>query len=248
MEELIEEVLDSEIVYSFKELWMVGLAGAALGGGVGYFIGVKRMKMKFEELVTEEVESVKQYYADKDKFVGEAAPKPYSSPAEAVSVLIPDEEYVELTEAYAPPEKMVEIMHNDDAPDIEFDFDAEVANRESGNPYVITRDEFYNAESGFDQSTLTFYSGDSILSDDDDEHIPMIDELLGEDNIVQFGYGSGDPDTVFIRNPKLEMEFEVLLNQGKYAHIVLGLEHSDGGGFRNNRHNAGPPKFRGDSG
>jgi hypothetical protein len=127
--------------------------------------------------------------------------------------------------------------------DENFDLDEEMKNRTPDEPYVISQEEFLLNETGYSQDTVTYYAGDGALADEADQEIPMIDPILGEENLERFGHGSGDSRTVFIRNERLSTDFEVIMSDGKYAHEVLGLEHSDGG-FQSMRQSNRHPKFR----
>jgi hypothetical protein len=107
--------------------------------------------------------------------------------------------------------------NNDD----DWDMEAELERRTDEAPYILHVEEFVNDELGFSQSTLTYYEGDDILTDEKD--VPIYDKtnVVGD---LRFGYGSGDPNVVYIRCPKLRAEFEVLRDQGSYAFEVLGVD------------------------
>lgn len=110
----------------------------------------------------------------------------------------------------------------------DFDYKEELKHRGEVEPYIISHDEFMEGESENTQVTLTYYEGDEVLTDEKDQPIPDVDETVGEDNIQRFGYGSKDPKIVYIRNPRLDIDFEVVQSQGKYTEEVLGfIQHSD---------------------
>lgn len=102
----------------------------------------------------------------------------------------------------------------------EWDYKAEIETRDKSAPYIIHVDEYMADEMGFDsQSTLTWYEGDQILCDSQDRIIYNYNEVVGE---LRFGHGSNDPNVVFIRNERLQAEYEVLRDSGSYQEIVLG--------------------------
>ena len=116
-----------------------------------------------------------------------------------------------------------------------WDYDEEIARRSPGAPYIIHHDEFFEGEKDYLQSSLVYYEGDDVLSDERDKHIDDVEGTIGSDNL-RFGHGSRDNNIVYIRNDRLEMDFEVMRSFGKYSQEVLGfIEHSD---------NRGPRKFR----
>jgi hypothetical protein len=45
-------------------------------------------------------------------------------------------------------------------------------------------------------------------------------EIVGQN--LRFGHGSKDPNVVYIRNPRLEMEMEILRDPSSYEKEVLG--------------------------
>jgi hypothetical protein len=79
------------------------------------------------------------------------------------------------------------------------------------------------------------------LTDEVDTIVPDVDATVGVENMLRFGHGSGDPNVVYIRNPKLEADFEVTRSAGKYAKEVLGYD--DGEHLQHSRGRE-PRKFR----
>jgi hypothetical protein len=108
----------------------------------------------------------------------------------------------------------------------DWDYEAELASRTKTAPYVIHKDEFFSGESGYNQLTFTYYSGDDILVDEQKipEPIYRHDRVVGE---LKFGHGSGDRNVVYIRNDDLATEYEVIKSEGKYSVEVMGLEDPD---------------------
>jgi len=104
----------------------------------------------------------------------------------------------------------------------EWTYAAEIKKRDPSEPYIIHRDEFYSEEKGYSQHTLTYYAGDNIMNNDEEES-PMYnhDGITGP---LRFGHGSDDPNVVYIRNDKRKVEYEILYDPGLYSEEVLGLE------------------------
>jgi len=95
-------------------------------------------------------------------------------------------------------------------------------------PFVISREKYsWDEEEGddYEKITLTYYPRDRILLDDEDEVVDDIGSLVGWRNLSQFGGESGDPDVVFVRNPKLQTDFEVVRNTENQppAHVRFGM-------------------------
>jgi hypothetical protein len=105
--------------------------------------------------------------------------------------------------------------------DENWDYEEEKRNRDSLAPYVIHTDEFFSNEMDFVQHTWTYYEGDDVMIDEEDVVVYNHEQKLGE---LKFGHGSGDPNSVYIRNEKMKMEMEVLREEGLYSIEVMGLE------------------------
>lgn len=103
-----------------------------------------------------------------------------------------------------------------------WDYNAELNAREGQTIYILTHSEFFGEEmEGYTQGTLTYYKGDDMLTDELGVPIVPYRKLVGR--CLNFGHGSGDPEIVFIRNETEKMEWEVILNEGRYEEEVLGL-------------------------
>jgi hypothetical protein len=124
--------------------------------------------------------------------------------------------------------------------DDEWDYDEEVKNRSSDQPYVLHKDEFYENELDYSQSSLTYYAGDDILVDEDDKPIYNHTSIVGP---MRFGHGSGDPNVFHIRNDKMHAEYEIIRDPGMYSREVLGLEIEDNQRAQDLRHSHQVPRF-----
>ena len=219
--------------------------GLGIGGFIAYKVAVKRTQARYELIVTEEVEAAKHFYARINK-------NEYPTPESAVQALVPEDVSAAVNSyqgrqkvAYNRPDTLVEevvetveitknVFTSGDSsewaaePD-GWDYDTEMANRQEfpDKPYVIKSEEFLSNEENHEQVTLTFYRGDDTLTDEREDPIDNQSYTVGEDNLDKFGYGSGDENIVYIRNLKLGMDFEIILNKGKYHEEVLGMHPSD---------------------
>lgn len=109
--------------------------------------------------------------------------------------------------------------------DPNWDYEAELQNRDPQHPYVIHRDEFFNDEFGIQEisspQTYTYYKGDQVLVDERDVPIPDAEERVGP---LLFGHGSGDSAIFYVRNERLSEEYEIVEDDGYYQVTVLGEE------------------------
>lgn len=89
-----------------------------------------------------------------------------------------------------------------------------------GEIYSITTDEYMENESGYLQSTLT-YCGDGGVLDEDHDLVIDHSTLIG-DAMPPFGENSGEPHVVYLRNAKIQREFEVIHDPDARAVASLG--------------------------
>lgn len=81
-------------------------------------------------------------------------------------------------------------------------------------PYVISPEEF--GEYGYETVSLTYYA-DGVLTDDNDEPIDDINEIIGIESLNHFG--EYEDDIVYVRNDARKSDYEVLKDLNNYAYI-----------------------------
>lgn len=82
-------------------------------------------------------------------------------------------------------------------------------------PYVISPEEFGDYED-YERISLTYYT-DEVLTDENDEIVDNIDEVVGSDSLNHFG--EYEDDSVFVRNDRLKCDYEILLDHRKYRDL-----------------------------
>lgn len=219
-----------------RPLVIVGVVALNVGVGLGYILGKRKAEVHVDPQLAfnfnvDELEELRNRAHNPTPPVTRPRPeKVIKSPV--VAQIATGEEFVEekIKELVVGPVK-VEILDEElvtksifDNPNDAWDYDEEVKNRSEDKPYIIHKDEFYGEESGFTQTTLTYYAGDNILCDEDDKPVYNHSQVTGP---LLFGHGSGDPNVVHIRNDQRKAEYEILLDPGLYSVDVLGLEIED---------------------
>lgn len=224
------------------------VASASVAAGVSYVLTKRALDKKWSEILDEEVANTKAHYAKLYKSEEYSDPIKLAEvyEEESASDYIQDsvekmihelkytssEETQDEIETIRDVEKQIEVQESitknifdnkDPVEDDDFDVEYEKEHvRDSSSPYIISHDEFFEAEMDYEQTTLTYYEGDDVLTDDKDQPIRDLDRIVGEDNI-QFGRGSKDKNVVYIRNEKLMSDFEVTRSFGSYTEEVLGF-------------------------
>ena len=99
---------------------------------------------------------------------------------------------------------------------------------DENTPFVIPVQAYMDNEELFEQYVLTYYVGDkTLVFEDSDTVVEDIDQTVGFHNLHNFGVESGNDDTVYVRNPKKETEYEILRDEGKYSEDALGIDTWD---------------------
>lgn len=172
-------------------------AGAAIGSVVTW----KLVKDKYARLAREEVEEMREYYSrvthpDKDSEEPEAE-------KETVIEKVPEFTEQERID-YA---NLANVYNNN--------------NQEGGpatvqKPEVIPPSEF--GEFGYPTVSLTLYA-DGVLEDEYFDVIPPeeIDNMIGLESLEHFG--EYEDDSVFVRNDRLETDYEILKDSRNYADV-----------------------------
>lgn len=228
---------------------IAGVAAASLtiGAASGYFFAKKQMKAEYEEQISKEIKEAKAFYK---AFYADLSKQKYQTPTEAAEALIPEHTVQEAAEAMRryqatdtgtifgeqaiPDAEIVE----DESVEVEVEerniFDngdqlkIDRQNRDTSKPYVVDEHEWLSTPEGFEEVSLTYYSGDGVLGDDQDEPVENVDELIGNMNLMMFGASDpANPHILLVRNEKKKLDLEITWSDGKFAHEVLGFEHSD---------------------
>ena len=194
----------------------INVLAFAAGAVVGSAVTWKVMQAKYEKIVQEEIESIKEAFADR-QVNDDVAGEDESSEDEEESQQVNWDELEDLD-----PDELEE-------PDDEYDFDAyreavkPYTTTKGGaeimaeRPYVISPDDFGELD-GYRQISLTYYA-DGVLEDEDLNILTKddIDELIGERAL--FTFGEYEDDSVFVRNEQLQVDFEILKDYRSYSNI-----------------------------
>lgn len=195
--------------------------GAAIGSTVAWFIA----KTKYEQIVQEEIDSVKNEYNRLSKLV-----------RNKFGTVTHDDEELNIKYEFEDNESDYNRDLTEDEQDvIEYhklagkyhsscDTDGNYENDEEGDagdedeaqyingPYVICPEDFANNPPGFNAQPLDYFA-DGILADSWGVQLD-IDETIGEDAINHFGEYADD--IVYVRNERKELDYEVIKDPRTY--------------------------------
>jgi hypothetical protein len=209
---------------------VTAVVSLAAGLSAGYLFAKHQLRTAFDQQLKEEIQQTKEFYArlyKKDEF---------ETPEEAVEALVPEaadalRKYQGISPAPSVSEEhrkqaqetLRNIFKTKEKTDTTIP-EKEKQQRTEEAPFILEKDEFDEGELEYTQSTLTYYAGDGILTDARDDIIEEVDKTIGDNNVERFGYGSGDPNVLYVRNDVLEIDFEVLRHEGTYKKHVAGLD------------------------
>lgn len=215
----------------------------AAGVGAGY-LGTRRyLENSYAQMADDEIAAARQFYNHMRK-------ESYPTPGDALKDLHPEvEEAAEALIAYDSVATKGEVTVNDVVLDEQnrvvlkeekvnvfennSDYDAlkalDIGSRRKGYPYVITLKEYQDNVVDHRQVAVTYYGGDNVVADDDDNVMHSVNKILGNENLTKWGVGSEDETVVLIRNEGNRTDYEVTYSQGHYDREVLNasLEHSE---------------------
>lgn len=106
------------------------------------------------------------------------------------------------------------------------------AYKTSDKPYIISADAFngddtINYREEYEHVSLDYFEGDDKLTLSDSEKLVECPEnVIGIDYKLHFGDSKlgCDEDCVYIRNDRLQTDYEIIRDKGSYSQLVLGIE------------------------
>lgn len=97
---------------------------------------------------------------------------------------------------------------------------ADAIDEENVEIMAITTDEFMYNENGWPQASISYFADGGVL-DDSGEVVVDWETMIGN-TVPPFGMLSGEPHIVYLRNTKLQREFEVVRDDANAADILSG--------------------------
>lgn len=161
------------------------------GMTVGALMMWRFVKNKYEQIAQEEIDSVKKVFEKKKEVEGEEIQdiSDYKSKVDKMG-------YTENSENE---EQRIE----------------EGENILMEKPYTISPEEFGQFDD-YEAISLIYYA-DNILTDDNNDLVDNVDDIVGFDSLNHFG--EYEEDSVFVRNDRLKCDYEILLDKREYADV-----------------------------
>lgn len=205
-------------------------------GALGAWLIVKDY---YKKQTKEEIQAVREYY----KGVV-AANESYERDLREYEAQVRDLDYAKAEETREPEEDLEELRVIGEVTEIEEDeggitvngrlYDADEpgeedarTKRDTSRPYIISAEEYDENHYGHHQTELTYWEEDGVLTEPNEMIVTDTDGTVGDDNLNSFGDDPSDPDVIYVRNEKRDIDFEITRDRRSYEETVVGFKHSE---------------------
>lgn len=180
---------------------LINIGVFVTGTALGVLSTQRYFKAKYKKIADEDVRSVKDMYKKTTGLDSEVL-KYIENDIKAVQALQDDYERIIGEAGYRAESENIEERKEE---------------KDVSKPYVISPDEFDDLlDEDYTIESLTYYA-DGILTDNMDNIVDDIDEIIGRDSLEHFG--EYEEDTVYVRNDEKKCAYEVCLDDARYADL-----------------------------
>lgn len=229
------------------------IAGGSLllGSLLGYILTKRSVESRYETIIQEEIDDVKQHYKkinervsiedeqsveskDKDREEDFRRKNPWGN-IEDYEKILGDLTYgsISIEDEYhlydilgEDKDEIPPIVKDDGDPDMDPLWRDMVSKRSEDKPYIISADEYMMEKEEYDKLTLAYFQGDDVLCDDQDTPLDEAKDVVGSEALSNFGLYSKDENIVYVRNDRLMSDFEIMKDERKFSVVILGSEES----------------------
>lgn len=178
-----------------------------IGAGTGSFLTWKVTKDYYAHLNEEEIESVKEAFKSQEQ-----QETPITKEETETSQLdASDSLNKEMFKTYS---KISQTNYGNFSKE---KYNAEEMGDACMNDQKIIRPEEFGEFDDYDTIEFTFYADDNLI-DENGDVVMDIENTIGYDALTKFGLY--EPDTVYVRNERLQTDYIILLDQRNYADIM----------------------------
>lgn len=188
----------------------------AAGVGVGAIAAIVLTKRKYELMVQEELDSIKKAFSvNKKEYEKTINESEEDEALHTENEMKEKPSLIEYAKKISEEEKYTN--YSNISEETETTESTEEPSSDTDKPYVIEPDDFDTID-GYSTVSLTWYDGDNFLADDNDEVIVDVEDIIGFEALNHFG--EYEDDCVFVRNDRLKIDYEVLLDNRNYREVV----------------------------
>lgn len=193
------------------------VAGAGIGSAVTWYI----VKDKYKEIAEEEIDSIKERYARKEKALTAKDTNMTLDEMKEQARNKPDiSEYVKKINKtgytnYSDAGGKIEEQGKDDEKHIPI--------VQEDRPYIISPDEFGELD---DYALIELlYFEDGVVADNNYEILENLDDVIGEESLNHFG--EYEEDAVHVRNDRLKSDYEILIDRRRFRDIRRAVHRNN---------------------
>ena len=183
------------------------VAGAAVGVAASWRV----LDTKYKKLADKEIASIKELFYSKpvenNEEPDESEEKKFEQSPEEDFTEEEKKEYTNIASSYTSYTNYTTKSVVEEEPDVKIT---------DSEPYVISPVELGDCD--YDVIDLIYYEGDNTLTDEEDEIINDVGELIGWESLEHFG--EYEDDSVCVRNDIRKVDYEVLLDVRKYSEVM----------------------------
>lgn len=232
IEEVAEEAIKAVATMDRRVAVVLALMGTAAGAGIGWYLAERKLRKEYAEIAESEIEQMRNHFRQRlvakevkpeISQLGKRAEELGYTPTPAEKPQAPGD--LNTAPGVEERDEVSNVFQREAEHEDHWDYEEEKKNRDPDRPYVIHFDE--RGETGYEQVTLTYYSGDDVICDEQDKIVDDQDRVVGHPNLNKFGHGSNDPVIVYVRNEYLDLDIELIRSEQSYAEEVHGITHAD---------------------
>lgn len=184
-----------------------------IGAAVGSACTFKYAKDKYEKRYQEELASMKESLSDNDSEPCEKQPEPVEEDGrphfsrEEKSINLQEHAKIVQENGYTNYSKPGDV-DDDEEYDGSLDY----------KPYIVSYTDF-GQEDDYDVVNATYWA-DQILTDDNNDIVEDVEQFVGFASLGHFGEDENDPDSVYVRNPRLRLDIEICRSELTYKEYL----------------------------
>ena len=179
------------------------------GASIGALAAWKITSMKYESIIQEEIDSVKEAFANK-----KVSDETIKDPDKENDILA--EKAVHKPDIMEYAAKLSDEKYTNYSSVVDIKTDSSNVEDDVEEPYVISPEEFGEMYD-YEKISLTYFA-DGTLADDADEVIEDVDEIVGSDALDHFG--EYEDDSVYVRDDRKMVDYEILMDTRNYKDYI----------------------------
>ena len=192
-----------------KAAWF--LIGATLGAGAGVGGTYIYMKDKFEKRLNEEVNALKTHYVERDRELAKKNEEKKKELEEIVFSKNETNDFMDYANIYKSntPEKVIAAVSHKEVVNDNLDI--------SGAAEIISDVDF--ADPNFDnyqKISVDYFEDGAAFESLSGEEIDGFELIVGDD--FKTAFGEFTPNVVYVRNDELQVDYEIIEQEGSHPH------------------------------